>query len=84
MYLQFSFLFHFGRHCRTPPVIWKSAEKITFSNLKPSLKTISLRLPETMMETLKIMARKQDIPYQSLFFLQPAVKHEYNKMDFVN
>jgi len=35
-------------------------------NLKPSLKTISLRLPEIMIEELKLLANKRDVPYQSL------------------
>jgi len=38
----------------------------SFPNVKPSLKSISLRLPEEMLETLKILAHKQDVPYQSL------------------
>jgi len=39
---------------------------VVFSNLKPSLKTISLRLPELMIEELKLLANKRDVPYQSL------------------
>ena len=45
---------------------WSSAKKVKFSALKPSTKTISLRLPESMLHDLKIMANKQDVPYQSL------------------
>ena len=45
---------------------WDDATKITLAKLKPSTKTISLRLPESMIEELKILANKQDIPYQSL------------------
>jgi len=45
---------------------WKSAERVTLSKLKPSTKTISLRLPESMIEELKLLANKKDIPYQSL------------------
>ena len=40
--------------------------RVRFSNLKPSTATISLRLPEGMLDDLKIMARKRDVPYQSL------------------
>lgn len=45
---------------------WDEATEITLAKLKPSTKTISLRLPESMIEELKILANKQDIPYQSL------------------
>lgn len=37
-----------------------------FPNLKPTMKSISIRLPENMLEQLKILAHKRDIPYQSL------------------
>ena len=37
-----------------------------FPNLKPSLKSISIRLPENMVAELKILANKKDVPYQSL------------------
>ena len=39
---------------------------MTFPDLKPSLKTISLRLPEMMIAELKALANKRDVPYQSL------------------
>jgi predicted DNA binding CopG/RHH family protein len=42
------------------------AKKASFPNLKPSLKTISLRLPVSILERLKALANKWDIPYQSL------------------
>jgi predicted DNA binding CopG/RHH family protein len=38
----------------------------SFPNLKPSLKSISIRLPEDMLDELKILANKRDVPYQSL------------------
>ncbi len=38
----------------------------SFPNLKPSLKSISIRLPDHMLQELKILAKKIDIPYQSL------------------
>lgn len=43
-----------------------SLKRATFPNLKPSLKSISIRLPESMLEELKILAHKKDVPYQSL------------------
>lgn len=46
---------------------WGSAiVDASFPNLKPSTKTISLRLPESMLAELKRLANKQDVPYQSL------------------
>ena len=45
---------------------WKKSKKIGFPNLKPSTKTISLRLPESTLEGIKILANKRDVPYQSL------------------
>jgi predicted DNA binding CopG/RHH family protein len=45
---------------------WNKAQKIRFPKLKSSLRTISLRLPESMIEQLKILAHKRDVPYQSL------------------
>ncbi len=42
------------------------AYRAVFPNLKPSTETISLRLPESMLNDLKVMANKQDVPYQSL------------------
>lgn len=44
----------------------KSRNDIFFHNLKPSTKTISLRLPEALLYRLKAMANEQDVPYQSL------------------
>jgi len=35
-------------------------------NLKPSTKTIYLRLPESLLDRIKIEANKRDMPYQSL------------------
>ena len=45
---------------------WKQAKKVSFPNLKPSTKTISLRLPEFLLNDIKLIANKSDVPYQSL------------------
>ena len=45
---------------------WSKARRTVLPNIKPSLKTISLRLPELMLEELKLLAHKRDVPYQSL------------------
>ena len=57
---------------------WSSAERVTLSNLKPSTKKISLRLPEIMIEELKVLANKRDVPYQSLMkiFLADRITKE--------
>ena len=65
-------------HDSTDYIKWDKAEKITFSNLKPSVRKISLRLPETMIEELKLLANKRDVPYQSLLkiFLAERIEKE--------
>ncbi|MBU0679455.1 MAG: BrnA antitoxin family protein [Verrucomicrobia bacterium] len=45
---------------------FEKAKSATFPNLKPSLKSISIRLPEDMVNELKVLANKRDVPYQSL------------------
>ena len=57
---------------------WKKAEKVIFSKLKPSTKTISLRLPEFILNEIKMIANKRDVPYQSLIkiFLKDRIDQE--------
>jgi len=45
---------------------YTKAKKLNLPNLKPSTKSISIRLPESLLQRLKIIANKKDIPYQSL------------------
>lgn len=45
---------------------WSQAQRAFFPKLKPSTKTISLRLPEALLDRIKIEANKRDMPYQSL------------------
>lgn len=54
------------------------AKRAAFPNLKPSLKSISIRLPEDMLDELKILANKRDVPYQSLakLYLAWAIRAE--------
>jgi predicted DNA binding CopG/RHH family protein len=47
-------------------VDWSRAERVILPNLKPSTRTISLRLPEHMLDELRMLANKRDVPYQSL------------------
>lgn len=50
----------------TEYVDWPSGKRQKLVNLKPSLRTISLRLPVSMIEDLKVLANRRDVPYQSL------------------
>ena len=50
----------------TDYVDWASAKRAKLSKLRPSLRTISLRLPVSMIEDLKVLANQRDVPYQSL------------------
>ena len=45
---------------------WGPARSAAFPNLKPSTKTISLRLPEHLLDAIKVAANARDVPYQSL------------------
>ena len=65
-------------HDSTEYVDWSRAQPTTFSRLKPSTKTISLRLPEPLLENLKMLANKRDVPYQSLLkiFLAERIEQE--------
>jgi predicted DNA binding CopG/RHH family protein len=65
----------------TDYVDWEKARPRSFSNLRPTLRTISLRLPESMIRQLKALANKRDIPYQSLLkqFLAERLVRELAK-----
>lgn len=53
-------------HDSSDYIDWNKARPVTFPNIKPSTKTISLRLPEGLLDRIKIEANKRDMPYQSL------------------
>lgn len=63
-------------------VDWSRAKQVTFPNLKPSTKTISIRLPESLLDELKSLANKRDVPYQSLLkiFLAERLELEQKKV----
>jgi predicted DNA binding CopG/RHH family protein len=65
-------------HDSTEYVDWDSAQRVVLPNLKPSQKTISLRLPAMMLAELKRLAHKRDVPYQSLMkiFLAERLQEE--------
>lgn len=62
----------------TEYIDWSDAEEVLFSKLKPSTRKISIRLPELMVEELKLLANKRDVPYQSLLktFLSERINSE--------
>lgn len=45
---------------------YKGGKRVLFPNLKPSVKTISIRVSESLLDSLKLLANKRDVPYQSL------------------
>ncbi len=65
-------------HDSSDYVDWKKARRVVMPNLKPTMKTISLRIPETMLSELKLLANKKDVPYQSLLkiFLSEKIREE--------
>ena len=50
----------------TQYIDWRTSEHRKLPKLRPTLRTISLRLPVSMIEDLKILANQRDVPYQSL------------------
>jgi predicted DNA binding CopG/RHH family protein len=53
-------------HSSTDYVDWSKAERVVLPNLKPSTTSISIRLPVSLLESIKVAANKRDMPYQSL------------------
>lgn len=68
------------KHDSSDYIDWKQAQSVLMPNLKPSTKTISLRLPEGLLDSIKIEANRRDMPYQSLIksWLANDVKQSRN------
>jgi predicted DNA binding CopG/RHH family protein len=68
-------------HDSTEYVDWSGARPAVYPNLKPTTRTISLRLPESMLNELKLLANKRDVPYQSLIkvFLRERIDRELRR-----
>lgn len=68
-------------HDSSEYIDWSKSKTIILPKLKPTLKNISIRLPETIIEELKLLANKRDVPYQSLLkiFLAERVEQELHK-----
>jgi predicted DNA binding CopG/RHH family protein len=60
-------------------VDWSKAKSVTLPRLKPSTATISLRLPESLLDELKVLANQRDVPYQSLLKIFLAERIEYER-----
>ena len=63
-------------HDSTGYVDYSKAQRVLFPNLKPSTRTISIRLPESLITHIKVLANKRDIPYQSLLKMYLIEKEE--------
>ncbi len=71
-----------AKHDSTEYVDWSQAQRQSaLPNLRPTLRTISLRLPESMIGQLKVLANKRDVPYQSLLkqFIAERLQRELAK-----
>lgn len=69
------------KHDSSEYLDWSNAEETILPKLKPSTRSISLRLPESMIEELKVLANKRDIPYQSLLkmFISEKINTELRR-----
>jgi predicted DNA binding CopG/RHH family protein len=69
------------KHDSSEYLDWSDAEDTILPKLKPSTRSISLRLPESMIEELKVLANKRDIPYQSLLkmFISEKINAELRR-----
>ena len=65
-----------GKHDSTDYVDWSKARRAQLPNLKLSTTAISLRLPQGLLDRIKIAANKRDVPYQSLIKVWLAEKAE--------
>lgn len=69
------------REDSTDYIDWSKGAAVTLPNVRPTLRTISIRLPEAMIAELKRLANKRDVPYQSLVkvFLAERIHDELGK-----
>ncbi len=65
---------HWEREDSTAGLDWSRAERVRLPNLQPTTTAISLRLPVSLLEDIKIVAHKRDVPYQSLIKMWLAEK----------
>ncbi|MBA3043351.1 MAG: hypothetical protein FP819_26975 [Rhizobiaceae bacterium] len=65
---------YWEHHDSSDQIDWSKATKVRLPNLKPSSTSISLRLPNSLLEQIKVAAGKRDVPYQSLIKIWLAEK----------
>ncbi len=67
-------------HDSTDYIDYSRVELGFYPELKPSSKTISIRLPESLLEAVKVLANKRDVPYQSMMkvLLAEKIREELN------
>ncbi len=63
-----------AKHDTTGYIDYATAQKVSFPNLKPTSRTISIRLPESLLENIKVIANQADVPYQSMMKVLLAEK----------
>lgn len=70
-----------ARHDSAGYIDWQKAKRVSFPNLKPSTKSISIRLPVSLLERIKMSANQKDVPYQSYvkILLGEGIKREKEK-----
>ncbi|MGI8527454.1 MAG: BrnA antitoxin family protein [Pseudolabrys sp.] len=65
-------------HDSTAYVDWNKAQHVRLPNLKLSTAAISLRLPQDLLDRIKVAANRRDVPYQSLIKVWLAEKLDAN------
>lgn len=68
-------------HDSTEFIDWDAAELVSLPKLKPTMKTVSLRLPEFIVNELQTIARKRDVSYQALIkvFIKERIDQEHRQ-----
>jgi len=68
-------------HDSTKFIDWGAAELASLPNLKPTMKTVSLRLPEFIVNELRTIARKRDVSYQALIkiFIKERIDQDHKQ-----
>lgn len=70
-----------SNHDATEYIDFSKSERLSLPNLKPSTRSISIRLPESMLQRLKVIANRKDIPYQSLIkvYLSEKIRDDQSR-----
>lgn len=68
-----------SKHDSSEYIDWSKADRVVFPNLKPSTRTISIRVPESLLSRIKTEANRQDVPYQS--FVKVLLDKEIRELE---